>query len=249
MGGNLTTSGDLYSFLGGRMGAAKVLCAMKYGCYQCPELLYCSYGKTLPYQNREGEIIMDVLTAQEVLRELESRFNMKLAKTEQKANNKLRDWVRRGIIEGPITRIGIGGSAGYSKDLPIQLATILFLKNTYRLTLDEIGKARDMAENNVRKNLTQKTIDNIINYFMGDIVQHIKLWLYYYAKFKAGMDINTPVHIQFNLSGSEYKETLPSKALEDSWTWVLVDSIGESHSYHFPVSYQKDMYDIIFNRE
>lgn len=67
------------------------------------------------------------ITSEEVLFILKNRFNITFAETELKANNKLRDWVRRGIIEGPIARTGLGGRAVYSRNLPFAIKRILEL--------------------------------------------------------------------------------------------------------------------------
>jgi len=136
---------------------------------------------------------VDGLTAREVLSELRERFGLELAETEQKSLNKLRDWARRGIIDGPLFRAGVEGTGGrkglYSKDLPAQLAVILYLRNVWGLTFDTISKARKSAES-LRNNTYQG------RYWEWNTprppltpVNHARdLWFLYFAKAKAGVE-------------------------------------------------------------
>lgn len=204
----------------------------------------CPVGRALPYQNIEGEVIMEGLTAKEVLSELKSRFNMELAPTEQKALNKLRDWVRRGIIDGPIIRTGVDGTGGrqglYSKELPTHLAITLYLKDNYTnysIPLEDLSKARRLAysiKNNAKDNpyskenlsLAAKKYGNSPMLFMKITTKYYSIWDYslawlsFEAKAREGIDFNIPMKVNISIKVTndsyEYSDELEPNE-KDEW--------------------------------
>ena len=56
-----------------------------------------------------------MLTVKEVLLTLKEKYGYELDPDFKKAENKIRDWVRRGIIDGPVKRLELRelGAAGF----------------------------------------------------------------------------------------------------------------------------------------
>lgn len=219
------------------------------GCFSCGMGYNCERYRQLQEEYRRcEEIAMNGLTAKEVLNELKSRFNMELAPTEQTALNKLRDWVRRGIIDGPLIRAGVGGTGGrqglYSKELPTHLAITLYLKDNYTnsaISLKDLSKARQLAnsiKNNTKDNPYSKENLSLAVKKYGDspmldmkiIAQYYSIWNYsliwllYEAKARMGIDFKIPMKININIKitedSYEYSDGLEPNE-EDDWEFTI----------------------------
>jgi hypothetical protein len=118
-----------------------------------------------PYIDSQEEGI----TAEATFFILKTRFGIEFSDTNQKASNKLREWVKRGIVDGPLYRKGVeetGGRRGYySKSLPLEIATIFYMHNAYNLPLEMIGTIRVAA--NHKKIIPSKYL--ILN-------EHLEIW-------------------------------------------------------------------------
>ena len=155
-------------------------------------------------------------TIREIISELKSVFNIEFAESESKAFNKFRDWVRRGIIEGPVYKVKdyeTGGRQGlYNDQTLIDLAVIYFLHNKYRIPLDELGKVRIHAqvyeEPNILKRIEYKLKDDFssVGILKGNYLEDIfRLWIFYKLKAKNGIDFRKPIKANIEIKFNEEK--------------------------------------------
>ncbi len=139
-----------------------------------------------------------MLTVKEVLQTLKEKYGYELDPDYKKAENKIRDWVRRGLIDGPVRRVGVEGTGGrqglYSDDLPICLAILYNLKEKHKKSLETIKGIREFVE----KSLTEKVIPfNVtIGYFIENLAL-LRLYYFYYVKYI--QEINDPFYLTLDI--------------------------------------------------